>query len=341
MPEVAYDVSIGSQRASSSKRDNDRQLMNLTTELDMDGVGGRCVVELAGAAETQPELADSVSIKLNVGEGEQTVFTGRVEGMDATATGQRITAFDGIARLARLDVEQAYENVTLDYIVKDLMQQAQVDAGTLIKGPKVPNCVLFRGPRALGHIRRLAALYGVDLYTDGDGKVHLTGPETDGAEHVFTYGEDVLALNLERVPPAHDGVEVWGEGAASSMGAEKYYWLPTDLASVSAKAAVSSDGSVSEGSAGTNPRRVVAGLLRSGEAVQSCAEGKMTALAARLTRGNIEVFGAPAVQPGDRVKLAKLPPDHATADAAHSGLRVRRVHHHLSVQRGFITRLGF
>lgn len=342
MADVAYDVKIGSQRASSSKRDSDRQLVSLMAELDMDGVGGRCILELAGASGTAPKLADEVTVGLDAGDGAKTVFTGEVESVDATATAQRITAQDGVVKLARLDVEQAYENVALDYIAKDLMQQAEVSAGTVAKGPQVPSCVLFRGPRALGHVRRLAALYGVDVYSDGDGKVHLAGPETQGAEHAFVYGEDVLELALQVVPAAHDGAEIWGEGAASSKGAEKYYWLPTDTASVSGKAALGADGSVSKGSAGKNPGRVRSGLVRSGDAAGSCAEGIMKAAAERRVRGWIVVFGDPAVMPGDRVKLSKLPADHgASAAMPGKGLRVRRVQHRLDMRRGFVTRLGF
>ena len=207
MADVAYDVKIGSQRASSRKRDSDRQLVALMTELDMDGVGGRCVVELAGASETAPQLADVVTISLDAGDGDKTVFTGAVESVDATATAQRITGQDGMVKLARLDLEEIYENVSLDYIAKDLIDRAGVSPGTVAKGPQVPSCVLFRGPRALGHIRRLAVLYGVDVYSDGAGKVHLVGPETQGAEHAFAYGEEVLDIALEIAPAAHDGVE--------------------------------------------------------------------------------------------------------------------------------------
>jgi len=84
----------------------------------------------------------------------------------------------------------------------------------------------YRGPRALRHLQALAELCGTDLYTDGQGRAHFAAPRTGGTtEQSFRYGDNILTLDLQVTPPAYDSVEVWGEGAASSQGADKYYWL--------------------------------------------------------------------------------------------------------------------
>lgn len=339
--DVIYDLTIGSQIASSKTRDSERQLLSLVTELGMEGTGGHCTVELADAEYTPPEPGDPLKANLDAGDGEHQVFAGEVESVEATATSQRITASDGLVKLARLDVEAAYEDVTVDFIVKELLQQAGVEPGTLEKGPKLPSFILFRGPRALRYIQGLAALCGVDLFTDGEGKAHFAGPSTAGDLHSFQYGENVRELSIKEIQPVYDGVEFWGEGAASSQGADKYYWLPTELSGVNAKASLAGDGSVSSGTSGKCPIQLCSGALRSGEAVSDLAEARMKAVASRRIQGHIKVFGSPSVKPGDLVKIEGLPAHHSAAEIFKDaqGLRIRRVRHVLDMQAGFITRM--
>jgi hypothetical protein len=57
----------------------------------------------------------------------------------------------------------------------------------------------------------------------------------------------------------------------------------------------------------------------------------------------MEVFGTPAITPGDLIGLKKLPTTHAAFKLLQGGraLRVRNVHHVLDRERGFVTRLEF
>jgi hypothetical protein len=341
--EVTYDLTIGGQNASSTRRDSDRQLLSLMVELSMDGTGGRCLAELGDPEYTPPQPGDPFTVKLAGGNGETQVFKGEVEAVETTATSQRIMGSDGLVKLARLDLAEAYENVNVDFIVKDLMQRAGVEPGLVKKGPKLPSLVLFRGPRALRHIRKLAELCGVDLFTDGTGRAHFLGPDQAGEKRTFQYGENVVALKLKKIPPVNDGVEVWGEGAASSKGAEKYYWLPADLSGVQGKAALGTDGSVSTGKSGQQPTQFCSGALRSGDAAGAAAEARMKLVAGRLVQGHIKVFGSPAVMPGDLIDVEGLPAHHGATAVFEGGksLRVRRVRHLLDMQAGFITRMDF
>jgi len=340
---VAYHIKIGSQTASSNARENDRLLLSLIAELNMDGVGGRCSVELGGTQYKTPPPGDAVSVGLDGGDGMVAVFTGEVEAVQVGATSQRIYASDGLVKLGRLDVEAAYEDVNVDFIVKDLLQQAEVDAGKVEKGPKLASYVLHRGPRALRHIQHLAEICGADFYSDGEGKAHFTVPAKGGADHSFLYGENILSLDLQHPPPVHDSVEVWGEGAASSKGADKFYWLATDLSGVSDKAAVDDDGKVSTGKPGKRPLHITHGAVRSGETAQALAKAHMAALSARWVRGRLKVFARPGVEPGNLVEIKDLPEDHAAAGALKDNrlLRVRRVSHQLDRNQGFVTRMDF
>lgn len=341
--DVTYDLAIGGQSAGSARRDSDRQLVSLMVNLGMDGTGGRCTAELGDPEYTPPQAGDPFTVKLAGDNGETRVFTGEVEAVETTATSQRVMGSDGLVKLARLDLAQTYENVNVDFVVQDLMQRAGVEPGNIVKGPKLPSLVLFRGPRALNHLQKLAELCGVDLFTDGSGKAHFAGPDQAGETRTFQYGENVVALKLKKNQPINDGIEVWGEGAAGSKGAEKYYWLASDLMGVQGKAALATDGSVSSGKSGKQPAQYCSGALRSGDAADAAAQGRMKSVADRLVQGHIKVFGSPAVMPGDLITVERLP-DHHSAKILFEGgksLRARHVRHLLDMQAGFITRMDF
>ena len=335
----AYTVRLGDAVASSTASESRRQLLRLQVVLDMDGPVAACTVELADAASPPPAIGDAVSVELDGGDGLQTVFTGTVAEAAAHATGQRIVAHGHFAPLGAREVEAAYDSVAADFIVKDLLDQAGATAGTVAAGPDLAAWTLQRSPTALGHLRRLALLCGADLYADGRGAIHCAVPRSGAADHRFTFGENILRLQLARRVPAFDSIEVWGEGA--DQGADKAHWLSTDLAQVSAKASVAADGSVQTGKLGQRPLRLREGALRSGAAAEAVAKAWATRVAAGRVEGSVEVFAAPKVCPGDLVGIDKLPDDHPAATLLDGPLRVRSVRHELDRQRGAITRLGF
>lgn len=341
-PGSAYGARIGGYTASSDARHADRLMPSLLVERGMDGPG-RCVAELAGPLFAPVAPGEAVTIELDGGGGKFTVFTGEVYASTATATGQRVHAADALAKLATTEVERAYESSRADFIARDLIARADAVAGTIAPGPLFDTYVVHRQPRALRHLGTLAALSGADVWTDGGGKVQLGLPKTGGGDHCFTLGEDILLLDLHAAPPAMDGVEVWGEGAADAKGAPAAHWLSTDLEGIAAKAAVGTEGEVREGGTGTRPQRRTEGALRSRESVKGFAAAWARSRAARLVRGCIEVVGAPEVEPGDLVVIRGLAPEHGAARLLEGGrtLRVRTLRHVLDRARGFRTRLEF
>lgn len=337
MRRVESEIQIGSVTASTAPKREQRALIRLVSELGMGGAGGRCVLEIAGPALAPPAAGDPVTVAFGDGQSSTTVFTGEVQQVTRTAVSLRVTAVDGLAKLARTDVESAYEGKTAGAIVKDVLSQAGASAGTVHDGPTFASYALHRGPRALRHLQRLAELCGADLYADGDGKVCFTTPDEAGAEHSLKYGEHILQLSLEDAPPAFDSVVVWGEGAASAKGAGKEHWLISDLSSVSGKAAAGERGTVMAGQEGDRPLQVVDGAVRSGEAAQEVARGRAAAIASRAVRGFLVVLGDPTIAPGDTVAIESLPAERPAP--AGPSMRVRRVRHTLEASGGFVTRV--
>lgn len=342
MATVAYDISIGSLNASSRSNQNQVQLLALTSELTMDGAGGRCSLEFAASDAALPKRGDTIQITLDDGSTSAVVFTGEMFGLSASPTRCIIAGTDGLAKLARLDVEAAYEGVSAGSIASELVQTAGVTAGNIEDGPTFSRYVLHRGPRALRHLQRLAESCGFDLFTDGEGQVHFEAPRSGNADHTFRHAEQVLELDVQMVLPVYDGVVVWGEGAASSMGAEKDHWLASDLASMSGKASIDIDFTVQSGSEGHSSRIVKDGAVRAGADAADQASARMTAIASRAIRGHAVVLGSPGVNPGDLVGFEDVPDRHPTKAVVDGKvLRVRRVRHILDPRRGFLTRLEF
>ncbi|NOK17276.1 hypothetical protein HMI50_09585 [Corallococcus carmarthensis] len=335
---------IGAFQATSQPHRGNGQVRSISCALTMDGAGGHCYLELVatGTSQPQPRPGDATTITLDDGNGGATVFTGEVQETRASSDTTLVVGVDGLTKLARLDLDGAYEQMSAGAIAKELVQKAGATAGTIEDGPKFSSYVLHRGPRALHHLQRLAEQCGFDVYTDGDGKVHFAAPKPGGADHAFTYAEQVLRTGLQQVATAVDGLQVWGEGAASTQGSDKAHWLAKDLAPVSGKASMDGMFTVKPASAGKLMREVRDGAMRTGEDAATQARARMTLLASRPLRGFVEVLGSPKVKPGDRVKLDAIPTAHpVNALASGKVLRVRTVRHVLSMKTGFVTRMEF
>jgi hypothetical protein len=343
---IAYDVSIGSLRFTNTGTGERRPLLGIESEVGLGGAPGRCLFHLGDISWADPQIGEAVSVSLDAGDGATSVFTGEVAEVSQRSDALWVWAYDGLAKMARVEVESAYEEVTAGFIVSDLVDQAGAEAGEIEDGPSLPSYVVHRGPRALHHALRLAELCGAELGSDGTGKVHFRRPQSGAAAHRLVWAEDVVEIDLGPRAAVRDSFAVWGEGAAGTQGAERGHWLPTDLSGVSGQAAVQPGatpdeaGSVSSGSTGALVHTVVAGALRSAEAAGDVASARAQLLALRPLVGHALALGRPAVQPGDWVELADLP-----AGGGGSGrtltLRVLRVSQQLSIGRGLLTRLEF
>ncbi len=310
----------------------------------MDSAGGRCVLEFSGSDTATPSPGEAVEIELDVGEGLNGVFSGQVDEVSQSAASMRVIATDDLTKLARLDVEVCYEEVSVDFIVRDLLDRAGAKPGTIEQGPTFPAFALHRGPRAYRYLQHLAELCGVELYSDGAGAVHFSAPRTGPPDHRFRYGKDVRAFSLTAAPSVYDGVVEWGEGAASRHGPERSHWLAKDLSSTNGTAAISPIGAVIPGKKGEHSLVASDGAIRSLEDAQALAEARAKAIASRPIRGYLEVLGAPAVQIGYLVAIEGLPSaqfGHLTVSRLSQSLRVRRLRHTLRQETGYITRFEF
>lgn len=313
--------------------------LRVRCETGMDGVGV-CELELiVPPGASLPRPGQALAVALGLDGDESPVFTGEIEAVHAGESWVRVVASDARARLACTYVFGTYEAQGPGKIVRDLLGQAEVDVGAAADGPELASYVVFPQLSVLRHVERLAELMGADVFVAADGKLNLVAGDKTGASVDFGYGAGLLSAALEHAPGVREGVEVWGEGAASSKGSDKAHWLPEDLGGVKGKATVADARSFT--SAGPRTAFVQDGALRTGSAAGDAATGRAAALS-RPLRGVLEVSGTASVAPTDVVTISALPDGHPLAALLEQGsLRVRRVRHQLDTARGFTTRLEF
>ena len=280
------------------------------------------------AAADAPDIArqDAVTISLGYGDAApEAVFTGSVTRQVRTLAGlTHLYASDGGGQLARQRLNQSYEAQNAGDIVRDLASQAGVETDVIESGLSLPFYALASTTPLHAQIAVLARRSGYWAYFTPAGK--LTFAPVSGGETVqtFTYGTDVLKLEITDAAPALDGVQVSGEGAAGSQGQDAWNWLVADATGVQAQAG-----------SGEAQRWVSDGSLRSQDAVRTAATARASAAASRQLTGELWVPGAPQVAVGSQIVIAAAP-----VNFLNGSYQVERVCHRLSKARGFVTRLS-
>ena len=340
MVAIGYTVSSGTFLATSQPGPGRVPAVSVTVERAM-GTSGLCRVVIAGAIAAPLLPGDAIEVDLDGGRGPERVFSGRVDAVTRELDSTNIRAMDSLADLATIDTSAAYARVTADHIIRDVLTRAGLRAGAIEPGPELPSYVLHQGPRMLRHLRQLAELYGADLYTDGDGAVHCTTPTAERPAHHLVYGQHILAASLGQAVPLSDALAVFGEGAASQLGASRAHWLTTQLDHSQAQVGFDAARAIHPGQPGTRPRAFHSGALRSLSAVRRAAAGQAVARAMRLAGGHLDLAGDPSIRLADLVQVENLPRTPWPEGSEPPLLRVRALCHHISPARGFITRLEF
>ena len=286
--------------------------------------------EIILSADTQtPDVAidDTGSVSLGYEDGSaELVFTGQIESVRHSVHGTtHITAVDGGAMLSKLRVNQSYEQQKAGDIVSDLAGRAEVGTDTIEDGVDFPFYVIDDRRSAYQHIAALAKKSGFLAYFMPDGNLNFAPFVAGQAVQTFTYGEDILSLQLTESSPVVGAVTTIGEGAAGSQGQEAWSWLVKNPSSVTGNAGD-----------GDPERQIQDASLRSSNAAQSAADGISSAAVLTQLAGRILVPGASAVVVGSAIEISDAPQDEL------NGLcLVRRVQHRYSKDAGFTTLVVF
>jgi hypothetical protein len=222
-------------------------------------------------------------------------------------------------------VDQSYEQQAAGDIVTDLAGRAGVPTGTIESGVSLAFYVVDGGRSAYQQVAALARRSGYLACMTVEGELGFGPPAAGEPVQTFTYGQDILGLELAQGTPVVGSVETVGEGAAGSQGQDAWSWLVKDPSAVS-------------GSAGSGEplRARQDGSLRSSDAARSAAEGWVGAVGLTNLTGRLLVPGAPAVVVGCAIEIADAPQTELNGSCL-----VRRVSHRLSKREGFTTLIDF
>jgi phage protein D len=272
-------------------------------------------------------LADAAAISAGYEDDPPVaVFTGQVGAVRGSIRGgTRITVVNGGALLARLRVNQAYDQQTAGAIVSDLASQASVDTGSIEDGVTYPYYVIDDGRSAWQHIAALARKNDFVAWFTTEGKLSFGPADSGSAVRSFQYGKDILALEVVFADPAYGTVSAIGEGAAGTQGNDAWAWLLKDASQVTSQAG-----------SGDPQRLLVDGALRSADAARQAAAGAAAAAARTATSGRMVVSGAATVTVNSTIAIAGAPQGSLNGTAL-----VERVLHRYSKAGGFITVIGF
>lgn len=334
---VGFAVTVGDLTASWPSTGGSLELVALECATGIGGGWAR--IRLGPPQGEAPPLGAAVTVELDDGDGAIKVFTGVADHVGSTATSWVLRAHDGLPALARLDLERAWRDTTADAVIKDILGAAGLEASEVCSGPPLRTFTALRGPRGLRVVEGLLARMGAELHIDGTGAAVVATPRTGAADHTLTWGEDLLAIDIRRRPPALPGVTVHGEGAAEAQGASKAHWLPKDVSALVGRAKLDAD-EVVAGAAGQPGLTLVDGALATTKACQTVADNFTKLLAASPIEGALTTLGRTTIKPGDLLGIAGLPDGHSlTAVLAGGTLRARRVIHRFDATTGFTTRV--
>lgn len=285
------------------------------------------IIVAVGAQAPQVAVGDTGSVSLGYADSAaELVFTGQVESVRHGVHGTtRIIATNGGAPLARLRLNQSYEQQSAGDIARDLASSAEVDTDTVENGVDLPFYVVDDRRNAYQHIAALARISGYLAGCTPEGRLRFAPFAGGQAVQTFTYGVDVLALDVTEAAPVVGAVTTVGEGAAGSQGADAWSWLVKDPAAVRGSAG-----------AGAPERLVTRAALRSGAAAQSAAEGLANAAGQARVGGRLLVPGAPAVIVGSAIEITGAP-----QEALNGLFLVRQVRHRFAKGEGFTTVIDF
>jgi phage protein D len=283
-------------------------------------------VVATGSQAPSVAVGDAGTISLGyTDDAARLVFTGQVErvrhGMGAIA----MMATNGGAQLARLRINQSYEQQSAGELVTALAAQAGVDTDTVEDGIDFPFYVVDDGYSAYQQVAQLARKSDYAAWFTPAGKLNFAPLAEGDPVATFTYGENILALRTDEATLPLGAATAVGEGAAGSQGASAWSWLVKDPAPVTGNAG-----------SGTPKRLLQNAALRNSDAVQRAANAASNAAGRWQIRGRLLAPGAPSVIPGSTITIASAP-----QAVANGNFLVQRVRHHLSKEAGFTTLVVF
>jgi hypothetical protein len=323
MQKPSYRLKLGPTTVDSSI-DWAPVAVDITVVKDMDVPIDILNVCLVGTNQLKIQRGDTASLELGSNGTLVRVMEGKVDNTSLTFTTAVISVFSAFSQLAHLRANEVYLDRQAGDIVKDLAQKAGVDIAENQAGINLPAYVVNQEKNAYEHCRELAEKCGFDLYCDTEGKLVFKKFNKRRGDHTLRFAIDILSVDTFFTEPPYDGVTVYGESPASSLGADTWSWFTKDFSS-------------SRGSAGIEGGLLIRDpSIRVKESATTYSEAKLRQFKSRTTSGRITVLGKPEVKLGDAIEIKDCPNQEIN-----NIFQVRSLRHLLDKEDGFITEIGF
>jgi phage protein D len=305
-------------------------------------------LELELTSRSGIALDDEFTVALGHEDERRTVFTGNVVEICPALVGVRIRALGKMNALLKLRTAATYEGQSVGSIVRDLIGQAGLDAGTIDDGPTLPRFTIDQSSSAYRYARDLADRLGYELYTDREGKVlfHALGAAAQldsasgplggalgsaaaaalglgGSGEGYQYGKHLIDAAARQRTRAWGTIEVGGESPMSTAGETTAHWLTTN----------SNDYRGSSGD-GQPLRLVLDPVARTKDLADRFAAGYRTTRARASSQLCATVLGRPSLELGDNISVSDVPETLVNGSGYVQALR-----HRFGESHGFLTDL--
>jgi hypothetical protein len=273
----------------------------------------RLLASFPAAASLDAAPDDPVELVVNIGDGDEKVFTGILSSLRRGLAGTTITAVSALGRLARRWPSQSFENATAGTIIRDLADAAGVETGSIADGITLRFYVADPSRNAAEHALRLASWSGAMLMATPEGKLSATVVDASRAEIALRYGREISAFHIDDsgTPPE---VTVAGESGVSDAGSADSLRLTTDFF-----------GSSGRGRPRAGQLCDWEPALRTTDAASSATAARRRGLFALQRSGHLKAFLQPRLRPGAVIEIQDLPSPHSKGP-----YRIEAVRHRIS-----------
>jgi hypothetical protein len=279
----------------------------------------RLVAILPNGVRIDAEPGDDVTLMLDGGDSDATVFTGRLTDITRSGTGVRLVATNGGARLAAYRPALSLQSLSAGDAIRTLADEAGVDVDIEDDGPDLALYALDGRMTAAQLIADLTRLSGQGAAFDGDGTLAINAAGGSTERLALKYGREIQALEMTQGDTDGPTLHVVGEGGPAPSSA-KGRLVAADFDRGDA------------GEAGFDNRRIALPAIRTTDAARQASGALELARRRRAAKVQLTTFLLPQLAPGMELEFAEMP-DHLPL----AGMRVQEVVHSVRPGSGAVS----
>lgn len=285
----SYSVTLGAQRWTE-------QAIAVDVRLRAAPVVDVATVRLPAAAPLGASVGDPVEVRLDGGEGAETVFTGAVQAIRREPASIAVTALNAGGTLAGYRPAATYEQITAGTLIRTLCGDVGVDAGDIDDGVDLAWYAADPGRNALEHVARVAGWGGALARVSAGNRLDATVVNAAQPELTLRYGRELVAIEQGQAAAPLEAFVVVGEAGAGSTSALQALRSTTDFFG----------GSRPDGPSATSRWRFEP-ALRTGAAAGTAGAALGRAYQSGRRRGTLTAFLLPKLRPATVLEIQDLP----------------------------------